>query len=64
MFDKVFLSISLVAALNACSNVPTALPSHPLDQAQVSHSSSASIQQEVAPCTNGFDDVNVCELLS
>lgn len=64
MFDKVFLSISLVAALSACSNVPTALPSHPSDQAQVIYSSSANIQQEVAPCTNGFDDVNVCELLS
>ncbi|WP_165493709.1 hypothetical protein [Acinetobacter terrae] len=50
--------------LSACSGVPTTLPSHPSDQAQVSHSSSASIQQEVAPCTNGFDDVNVCELLS
>lgn len=64
MFNKVFLSISMVVALSACSNLPTALPSHPSDQAQVSHSSSASIQQEVAPCTNGFDDVNVCELLS
>ena len=64
MFYKVFFSISLVAALSACSNVPTALPSHPSDQAQVIHSSSAIIQPEVAPCTNGFDDVNVCELLS
>ena len=64
MFNKVFLSISIVVALSACSSVPTTLPSHPSDQAQVTHSSSATIQPEVAPCTNGFDDVNVCELLS
>ena len=64
MFDKVFFLISMLVVLSACSGVPTTLPSHPSDQAQVSHSSSASIQQEVAPCTNGFDDVNVCELLS
>ena len=64
MLDKVFLSISLVVALSACSNVPIILPSHPSDQAQVIYSSSVTIQPEVAPCTNGFDDVNVCELLS
>lgn len=23
-----------------------------------------SVAQEVAPCTNGFDDVNVCQLTS
>ena len=64
MFNKVFLSISMVLALTVCQSVPATLASHAVDQVQVIDSSSTSIQPEVAPCTNGFDDVNVCELLS
>lgn len=64
MFNKVFLSISVVLTLTVCQSVPAALASHAADQVQVIHPSSTSIQTEVAPCTNGFDDVNVCELLS
>lgn len=64
MFSKVFLSISFMVTLTVCQSVPAALASHAADQVQVIHPSSTSIQTEVAPCTNGFDDVNVCELLS
>jgi len=64
MFNKVFLSISMILALTVCQSVPATLASYVADQVQVIHSSSTSIQPEVAPCTNGFDDVNVCELLS
>ncbi|WP_214645813.1 hypothetical protein [Acinetobacter terrestris] len=51
-------------ALTVCQSVPATLASHAADQVHVIHSSSTSIQPEVAPCTNGFDGVNVCELLS
>ena len=64
MFNKVFLSISMILALTVCQSVPATLASHAVDQVQVIDSSSTSIQPEVAPCTNGFDAVNVCELLS
>lgn len=64
MFNKVFLSISMILALTVCQSVPATLASHAADQVQVIDSSFANIQQEVAPCTNGFDAVNVCELLS
>ena len=61
MFNKVFLSISFMVTLTVCQSVPATLA---IDQVQVIDASSSNIQQEVAPCTNGFDDVNVCELLS
>ena len=64
MFNKVFLSISMVFALTVGESILAMLPSHAADQVQVIYLSSANIQPEVAPCTNGFDDVNVCELLS
>ena len=64
MFNKVFLSISFIVTLTVCQSVPATLASHAVDQVQVIHPSSTSIQPEVAPCTNGFDAVNVCELLS
>ena len=64
MFNKVFLSISFMVTLTVCQSVPATLASHVADQVQVIPSSSTSSQPEVAPCTNGFDDVNVCELLS
>ncbi|GEM_PF-664175 len=48
MFNKVFLSISVAVVLSAWSGVATA----------------ADNEYEVAPCTNGFDDVNVCQLRS
>ncbi|WP_171263058.1 hypothetical protein [Acinetobacter terrae] len=51
-------------ALTVCQSVPATLLSHAADQVQVIDASSSNIQQEVASCTNGFDDVNVCELLS
>ncbi len=58
MFYKVFLSISMVAALSACSSVTIAA-----EQLQSIQSTSES-ENEVAPCSNGFDDVNVCQLRS
>ena len=64
MFNKVFLSISMILILTVSQSVPATLASHAANQVHVIHPSSTSIQPEVAPCTNGFDDVNVCELLS
>ncbi|NNH01968.1 hypothetical protein [Acinetobacter sp. ANC 5414] len=58
MFYKVFLSISVVAALSVCSSVAIAA-----EQLQSIQSTSES-ENEVAPCSNGFDDVNVCQLRS
>ena len=58
MFDKVFLSISMVAALSVCSSVAIAV-----EQLQSIQSTSES-ENEVAPCSNRFDDVNVCQLRS
>lgn len=48
MFNKVFLSISMAVVLSAWNGVAAA----------------ADNEYEVAPCTNGFDDVNVCQLRS
>ncbi|WP_213074056.1 hypothetical protein [Acinetobacter terrestris] len=54
----------MILALTVCQSVSATHPSHAADQVQVIDASSSNIQQEVAPCTNGFDAVNVCELLS
>ncbi|WP_425917869.1 hypothetical protein [Acinetobacter sp. TSRC1-2] len=58
MLDKVFFLISLALAVSAFSSVVYAS-----EQVEAIQSSSNS-EQEVAPCTNGFDDVNVCQLRS
>ena len=58
MFNKVFFSISMTIAISTFSQLATASA-----QVQAAQSSSES-EHEVAPCTNGFDDVNVCQLLS
>ncbi|MDN5512196.1 hypothetical protein [Acinetobacter sp.] len=58
MFNKVFFSISLAVAICTFSQVTTASA-----QVQAVQSSLES-EHEVAACTNGFDDVNVCQLLS
>ncbi|WP_213073394.1 hypothetical protein [Acinetobacter sp. ANC 4779] len=53
-----FLSISLTFAVSIFSSMVSA--SEQVDAIQFSSNS----EQEVAPCTNGFDDVNVCQLRS
>ncbi|MGX5698422.1 hypothetical protein ACWKWF_02260 [Acinetobacter kookii] len=53
-----FLSISMAVVLSALSSVATA--AEPLQAIQASLDN----EHEVAPCTNGFDDVNVCQLRS
>lgn len=58
MVNKVFLSISMAVVLSALSSVATA--AEPLQAIQASSDN----EHEVAPCTNGFDDVNVCQLRS
>lgn len=58
MFYKVFLSISVAVVLSALSNMAIAA-----EQLQSIQSTSES-ENEVAPCSNGFDDVNVCQLRS
>lgn len=58
MLNKVFLSISLTLAVSAFSSIVSA--SEQVEAIQFLSNS----EQEVAPCTNGFDDVNVCQLRS
>ena len=58
MLNKVFLYISIAVVLSALSSVATA--AEPLQAIQLSSDN----EYEVAPCTNGFDDVNVCQLRS
>ena len=61
MFNKVFFSISLVVFLSACSSVQTAATT---GKAQVIPAASLNVERDIAPCRNGFDEVNVCQLLS
>lgn len=61
MFNKVFLSISLMAILSACSSVQTTATTK---KAQIIPAVSLNVEQDIAPCENGFDEVNVCQLLS
>ena len=61
MFNKVFFSISLVVFLSACSSVQTTATT---EKAQVIPAASLSVERDIAPCRNGFDEVNVCQLLS
>ncbi len=58
MFHKVFLSISMAVVLSAVSNRVIAA-----EQLQSIQSTSES-ENEVAPCSNDFDNVNVCQLRS
>ncbi|WP_407307026.1 hypothetical protein [Acinetobacter sp.] len=58
MLNKVFLSISLAVTVGALSSVVAAS-----ERVEAIQSLSGS-ENEVAPCTNGFDDVNVCQLRS
>ncbi len=58
MFHKVFLSISMAVVLSAVSNGVIAA-----EQLQSIQSTSES-ENEVAPCSNDFDNVNVCQLRS
>ncbi|MGE8540529.1 hypothetical protein [Acinetobacter sp. ANC 3813] len=50
---KVLMMLSIAACLTAAMNVQADANTAP-----------ESSSQEVAPCTNGFDSVNVCQLLS
>ena len=61
MFNKVFFSISLVVFLSASSSVQTAATT---EKAQVIPAASLNVERDIAPCRNGFDEVNVCQLLS
>lgn len=61
MFNKVFFSISLVVFLSACSSVQTMATT---EKAQVIPAASLNVERDIAPCRNGFDEVNVCQLLS
>ncbi|KAB0655003.1 hypothetical protein F7P73_00380 [Acinetobacter bohemicus] len=61
MFNKVFFSISLVVFLSACSSVQTTAKT---EKAQVIPAASLNVERDIAPCRNGFDEVNVCQLLS
>ena len=61
MFNKVFFSISLVFFLSACSSVQTVVTT---EKAQVIPAASLNVERDIAPCRNGFDEVNVCQLLS
>jgi hypothetical protein len=58
LFHKVFLSISMAVVLSAVSNRVIAA-----EQLQSIQSTSES-ENEVAPCSNDFDNVNVCQLRS
>lgn len=51
---KVFL-LSVCILLTACQNYP---------QQSVNQLTETMQNNEVAPCGNGFDDVNVCQLKS
>ena len=61
MFNKVFFSISLVVFLSESSSVQTAATT---EKAQVIPAASLNVERDIAPCRNGFDEVNVCQLLS
>ena len=61
MFNKMFFSISLVVFLSACSSVQTTATT---EKAQVIPAASLNVERDIAPCRNGFDEVNVCQLLS
>ena len=61
MFNKVFFSISLVVFLSACSSVQTTATT---EKAQVIPAASLNVERDIAPCRNGFDEVNVCQSLS
>ena len=61
MFNKVFFTISLVVFLSACSSVQTTATT---EKAQVIPAASLNVERDIAPCRNGFDEVNVCQLLS
>lgn len=61
MFNKVFFSISMVVFLSACSSVQTTATT---EKAQVIPAASFNVERDIAPCRNGFDEVNVCQLLS
>jgi hypothetical protein len=50
---KVLMMLAMAACLTAAVNV----------QANTSVESESNAQ-EIAPCSNGFDSVNVCQLLS
>lgn len=52
---KKVLFIGMFLMLSACQNNPQQNSNHLAERTQ---------HTEVAPCTNGFDDVNVCELRS
>lgn len=58
MLHKVFLLLSMAVVLSAVSNGVIAA-----EQLRSIQSTSES-ENEVAPCSNGFDDVNVCQLRS
>ena len=61
MFNKVFFSISLVVFLSACSSVQTMATT---EKTQMIPAASLNVERDIAPCRNGFDEVNVCQLLS
>ena len=56
MLLKSIFSITMLLVLTACQHLPTT--------SATSTELQSSIEQAVAPCENGFDDVNVCHLLS
>ncbi|WP_171262688.1 hypothetical protein [Acinetobacter sp. ANC 4470] len=47
--------------LSACSSVQTTATT---GKAQMIPAASLNVEQDIAPCSNGFDEVNVCQLLS
>jgi starvation-inducible outer membrane lipoprotein len=53
---KKILAFSVFILLAACQNMPESTTTSSAEKIQV--------ENEVAPCTNGFDDVNVCQLKS
>lgn len=54
---KVFVVISMMMALTACQNIQKIT--------EVTKDTNSHVgSQEVAACTNGFDSVDVCKLLS
>ncbi|WP_167348717.1 MULTISPECIES: hypothetical protein [Acinetobacter] len=54
---KVFVVISMMMALTACQNIQKT-------NEVTKDTNSHVVSQEVAACTNGFDSVDVCKLLS
>ncbi len=50
---KNILVVTMFIALSACQSLP-----------QSPNSTAQQSTQDVTPCTNGFDSVNVCELTS